>query len=297
MVGGAEPCLPPWLLLLLLRLRLRLLLGLLLLRRQLRLPPAAAAAVLVVVHPHLEDLAPHADLLAELLHQRLVLLLHPPAQPLRERQHLLLLLRRELGPEPLPAQVPLRRGEVRGRRPALLAGGLGRGAAAAAGRAVVWERRRSVVGVGGGGGVGVGRRQEQRDARGRGRHRRRRREGRREQQLAPLAVVLAVEAPVAAAGGALERVVPGAGAGHELPAAVDDMPTQRRRVVAQALVVPHRRLGEHRVVPRYRSRGRGGRERRRGAGAHPLGGFLLAPKFHQRMPARPRRGGPDGPSP
>ena len=62
------------------------------------------------------------------------------------------------------------------------------------------------------------------------------------------------------------------------------MPTQRRRVVAQALVVP-RHLGGRRVVPRGGG-GPAGRDRRRGAGAHPLGGFLLAPKFHQRMLAR-----------
>jgi hypothetical protein len=176
-------------------------------------PPAD---VLVVVHPHLEHLAPHGGLRAELLHQRVVLLLHPPPEPLRERQHLLLLLRRELGPEPLPARrlLPLRCG---GRRPPLLAGGLGGGAGAAAGRAAVRERV-----------VGVGRRHEQRGRRRRG-----------EQQLP--AVVLAVEAAVAAAGGALERVVV---PGHELPAPVHDVAAQRRGVVVQALVVPD--LGERR---------------------------------------------------
>ena len=49
--------------------------------------------VLVVVHPDLED----AHLLAAL-----VALLQPPAQPLRQRLHPLLLLRAEFGVEPLP---------------------------------------------------------------------------------------------------------------------------------------------------------------------------------------------------
>jgi hypothetical protein len=217
--------------------------------------------VLVVVHPHLEHLAPHADLRAELLHQRLLLLLHPPSEPLRERQHPRLLLRRELGPEPLPV-LPLLRG---GRRPPLVAGGVGGGgAAAAAGRAVVRER---VAGVG-----EVGRRH---DARGR---RRRHRRG-REQQLAGV-VVLAVEAAVAPAGGALERVVR---AGHELPAPVDDVAAQRRRVVAQALVVPHLGVRER---------------RRRGPGAHLMvdGPLLLAArsKFHMPGCRRAQPGGKGG---
>ncbi|WVZ99718.1 hypothetical protein U9M48_044979 [Paspalum notatum var. saurae] len=276
--GRNSPCPPPWLLLLA-RGRLLLLgLGRLLLLRRL-LPPAR---VLVVVHPDLEDLAADADLVAEVLHQGLVLLLHPPPQALRERQHLLLLLGRELGPEPLPAQLVARPrggggGGVGGRRAALLAGGLGGGAAAAAGRAVVRERRvvEVVRGV-----VGVGRRQEQRDARCR--RGRRWSGGRREQEMAPLGVVLAVEAAVAPAGGAPERVVPG---GHELAAAVDDVAAERRGVVAQALVVPG--LGGRRGVVARREGG----GRRRGGRAHALlldGVVLLvlvlAPKFHQRMP-------------
>lgn len=58
--------------------------------------------VLVVVHPDLEHMALDARLVAELLHRRLVLLLDPPPNPLREHQHLVLLVLRELGPEPLP---------------------------------------------------------------------------------------------------------------------------------------------------------------------------------------------------
>uniref|UniRef100_A0A804LUZ5 Uncharacterized protein n=1 Tax=Zea mays TaxID=4577 RepID=A0A804LUZ5_MAIZE len=62
-----------------------------------------AEGVLVVVHPHLEHVALDADLLAELLHGGLVVLLDAPPQPLRERQHPVLLLLRELGAEPLLA--------------------------------------------------------------------------------------------------------------------------------------------------------------------------------------------------
>jgi|UniRef100_A0A804UG29 hypothetical protein len=285
----AEPCLPPWLLGLL---GLLLPLG----RRQVRrrLPPAAAADVLVVVHPDLEDLPPDADLVAEVLHQRVVLLLHPPAEAFRERQHLLLLLRRELGPDPLPPDVALRvrvrRGGEPGRRATLLAGRLGRGAA---GRAVVREqRRRRVVGVGSAGRVGVGRRQEQRDARDR-------RGGRRQQELvAAPRVALAVEAAVAAAGCALEPV---GVLGHELAAAIDDVSAQRRRVVAQTLVV--RRLGGVVLVPRAAAGAEAGR--RRGARAHLLRDGLLpllGREFHQRMPACPsalprRRGRPAAAAP
>lgn len=85
--------------------------------------------VLIVVHPHLEDLPADPDLGAELLHQRLVLLLDPPSHPLRKIQHPLLLLRGELGPESLLGRHiwPLRRrrprvqllaGRLRGRAPA-----------------------------------------------------------------------------------------------------------------------------------------------------------------------------------
>jgi len=279
----AELCLPPWLLLLLrllVRLRLRLLWGLLLPLRRRRLPPAAAAGVLIVVHPDLEDLAPDADLVAEVLHQRVVLLLHPPAEALRERQHLLLLLRRELGPEALPPDVAVRlrlRGGP-GRRAALLAGRLGRGAAAAAaGRAVVRERRRRVVGVGGV--VGVRRRQEQRDARGRGRGRQHRR-GRREQELvAAPRVVLAVEAAVAAAGGAGQRGGPVAPGRHELAAAVEHVRAKPRRVVPQALPVPP--LGRLHHQPHGREAERRGRRCGRGATATAENAiprwFLVAP--------------------
>ena len=56
---------------------------------------------LVVVHPHLEHVALDADLGAEALHRVLVLLLDAPPDAARERAHLLLLLRRELGAEAL----------------------------------------------------------------------------------------------------------------------------------------------------------------------------------------------------
>uniref|UniRef100_A0A8R7PEU2 Uncharacterized protein n=1 Tax=Triticum urartu TaxID=4572 RepID=A0A8R7PEU2_TRIUA len=68
--------------------------------------------VLVVAHPHLEDAAGHADLGAQGVHHAVVELLHAPAHAVRGLQHALLLLRRELDPEPLLAR---RRG--RGGRP------------------------------------------------------------------------------------------------------------------------------------------------------------------------------------
>lgn len=57
--------------------------------------------MLVIVHPDLEDVALDPGLGAELLDRRLVVLLNSPAEPLREHQHPVLLLLRELGPEPL----------------------------------------------------------------------------------------------------------------------------------------------------------------------------------------------------
>jgi hypothetical protein len=60
-----------------------------------------AEGVLVVVHPDLEDVALDVDLVAELLHGGLVVLLDAPAHALRERQHPVLLLLGELGAEPL----------------------------------------------------------------------------------------------------------------------------------------------------------------------------------------------------
>lgn len=57
--------------------------------------------VLVVVHPNLEHMTFHAHFATELLHHCLVMLLNPPPQPLCQTEHLILLLLRELGPEPL----------------------------------------------------------------------------------------------------------------------------------------------------------------------------------------------------
>jgi hypothetical protein len=62
-----------------------------------------AEGVLVVVQPDLEDVALDADLVAELLHGGLVVLLDAPAHALREHQHLVLLLLGELGAESLLA--------------------------------------------------------------------------------------------------------------------------------------------------------------------------------------------------
>jgi hypothetical protein len=70
---------------------------------------AAATTGLVVVHPYLEDLPGDPDLPAEAAHlvvpQRAagLPLGHPPAEPLRQPRHALLLLVRELGPRPAPA--------------------------------------------------------------------------------------------------------------------------------------------------------------------------------------------------
>lgn len=57
--------------------------------------------VLVVVHPHLEDVAFDSDLGAELVERHVVVPLHPPPYALRERQHPIFLLLRELRPRPL----------------------------------------------------------------------------------------------------------------------------------------------------------------------------------------------------
>jgi|UniRef100_A0A804U689 hypothetical protein len=73
---------------------------------------AAATTGLVVVHPYLEDLPGDPDLPAEAAHlvvpQRAagLPLGHPPAEPLRQPRHALLLLVRELGPRPAPAPGP-----------------------------------------------------------------------------------------------------------------------------------------------------------------------------------------------
>jgi hypothetical protein len=59
--------------------------------------------VLVVVHPHLEDLAGHPDLVAERVDGAAVGLLDAPPDAVREVQHALLLIRGELCAEPLLA--------------------------------------------------------------------------------------------------------------------------------------------------------------------------------------------------
>lgn len=60
-------------------------------------------SALVVMHPDLENILPNPNLLAELLHQALVLLPHLPPKSLRQLLHLLLLLSGEFRPEPLPS--------------------------------------------------------------------------------------------------------------------------------------------------------------------------------------------------
>lgn len=66
-------------------------------------------SVFVIVHPNLQNPSVHPNLMAELLHQFLVPLLHLPPHSLRELVHLILLILCELGPEPLP--------RIRARRP------------------------------------------------------------------------------------------------------------------------------------------------------------------------------------
>jgi hypothetical protein len=216
--------------------------------RQRRLP---AEGVLVVVHPDLEHLALDADLVAELLHGGLVVLLDAPPQPLRERQHPVLLLRSELGAEPLltrpgPGRPAAAQGHADHRRhhhgadqpghvvAALVVGGgrqrqrpLLRHLPRAGEMLVVVEvpGRCAVVGgelvvVGGdggqrGGGFGAAR------------------SGR--------AGLLPVEVAVAATGRAAERV-DGAllAGGHELAAAVHRVAADAERVVLEALTVPRR---------------------------------------------------------
>lgn len=57
--------------------------------------------MLVVMHPDLQNTLPDTNFITKLLHNSLILLLHPPAHLIREQIHLILLILRELGPEPL----------------------------------------------------------------------------------------------------------------------------------------------------------------------------------------------------
>lgn len=53
------------------------------------------------MHPDLQNTLPDANFITKLLHNSLILLLHPPPHLLCEQMHLFLLILRELGPEPL----------------------------------------------------------------------------------------------------------------------------------------------------------------------------------------------------
>ncbi|KAH0850841.1 hypothetical protein HID58_001442 [Brassica napus] len=53
------------------------------------------------MHPNLKHLSPNTSFRTELLNRRVIMLLNSPTQPLREGQHLILLLRRELRSKPL----------------------------------------------------------------------------------------------------------------------------------------------------------------------------------------------------
>uniref|UniRef100_A0A0A9EM65 Uncharacterized protein n=1 Tax=Arundo donax TaxID=35708 RepID=A0A0A9EM65_ARUDO len=235
-------------------------------RRRRGLEALGGEVVLVVVHPDLEDAAFDADLLAEGLHHAVVELLEAPPDALRELQHARLLLRGELGAEPLL-----------GRRQAAAAAarGVAGGAVHLVGLGGVLHHAQRhdvlVVVVG----VGVPRR--------RGRQRARRgvgavgvggdqepaaaavlvvRHGGGEEAVGACAVavaetvrgaavgdvevvvvdLLAVEVAVAAAGGALERLQRALlAARHELAAPVGGVAADGRRMVLEALPVLHRR--------------------------------------------------------
>jgi|UniRef100_A0A804M305 hypothetical protein len=165
---------------------------------------SAAAAGLVVVHPHLEDLPGDPDLSAEAAH--LVVprraaglpLGHPPAEPLREPRHALLLLLRELCPRPPPAPGAVRAGVTahagRSSRSVVRATAVARGGASRGGQHRAVRPRRGV--------------QER----------------------------LPVEVAVAAAGGAEHRCGL-AVVGGVLAASVRSVCPELRRVVAHALAV------------------------------------------------------------
>jgi hypothetical protein len=173
--------------------------------------------VLVVVHPDLEHLAPHADLVAEALQRAVVVAVDAPPLLLGELAHPLLLLGGELGAEPLPPAAPAGgEAEVPGPRRRLRPGAHVPGRGGIRQREVRRRHRRGREERLQRGDVVVlrrrGRRRAEEDGRGRA----------------------AVEAAVAPARGALERV---RRVRHELAAPVERLAAHGRRVVAHALLV------------------------------------------------------------
>jgi len=57
--------------------------------------------MLVVMHPDLQNTLTDTNFITKLLHNSFILLLHSPPHLIREQIHLVLLILRELGPEPL----------------------------------------------------------------------------------------------------------------------------------------------------------------------------------------------------
>lgn len=166
---------------------------------------------LVIVHPHLQHVPLDPDLFEEAPERRVVVPGDPPPAPLRERRHLLLLLRRELRPVPLPLRPRRRlrprpaprRLPVRHRRPEHVLERMDRA-----------DRLLVVVVL-----------------------------------VVVVVVIAAVEVAVAAACRALERLRrAGVPARHELATAVVGLAADRRRVVAHALPVA---LSAARLSERY----------------------------------------------
>lgn len=173
---------------------------------------------LVIMHPNLKHLSLHTNLAAKPLNLQVVFSGYSPPEPLRELQHSLLLLRRELRTEPL---LPRRRWR-RSRRVEVVvvvvahhhllvsAGRVRRPNAGRPAAASVGDLHR-VDGWAAGSGSG-----------------------------APAVVdrLPAVEVAVAGAGGALQGLEGPVGARrHELAAAVGDVAAHRRGVVFEALAV------------------------------------------------------------
>lgn len=179
--------------------------------------------MLVVVHPHLEHFPANSNLITELFDDTVVLLLQPPPNSLRKAKHFFLLLSGESGSESLPRGGGDHVSRLRGRYGRIgnvdlvLAGRIRRRPAAEAGL----EAEMFLV-------VAVGMQGWRREKQGQRSRRRRRRP--------PPADVkrFAVEAAVAAAGGAFEGVVV---EGHELTTAVEDVAADAGGVVLQAFAV------------------------------------------------------------
>ncbi|BAT08070.1 Os09g0414701, partial [Oryza sativa Japonica Group] len=246
---------------------------------------AAEVVVLVVVHPDLEDALADADVAAPLVDDGLVALLEAPPEPLRELLHPLLLLGGELGAEPLPRHPaaaaaggrrgrrrrrhhlrreplrlparPQRQQHVRRRRVVHLVRHRRRQRRRRRGHGPLVVVLRPVrVGVGlvaiHPGEADLGRllpAVRRHGRRGQQRRRRRRRGGPLRQP--------AVEVAVAAARGAPERRRVGGvrrRRRHELPAPVQRVPAQARRVVLEAL--PVHRLSPSAAAHRRRHRRR-----------------------------------------